>query len=63
MLRGGRNSVNNLTGGIGIAWDGLKIDYAFLSTSYNTGLGIHHLISLSLSIEMVISKMLDITKS
>ena len=38
MIRTGRNAVNNLTGGIGMAWDGLRIDYAFLSTNDNNGL-------------------------
>ena len=62
MIRGGRNSLNNLTGGLGFSWDGLGIDYAFLSPSDNIDLGIHHLISLSLSVEFVKSKMLEITK-
>ena len=63
MIRAGRNSVNNLTGGIGLAWDGLRVDYAFLSTHDNGGLDIHHLISLSVSLEMFIHKMLDTNKS
>ena len=63
MIRAGRNSVNNLTGGIGLAWDGLRVDYAFLSTHDNSGLGIHHLISLSVSLEMFIHKILNTNKS
>ena len=44
-------------------WDGLRVDYAFLSTNDNGGLGIHHLLSLSVSLEMLIQKILDTNKS
>ena len=50
MLRLGRNSVNNLTGGIGCSWDGFGIDYAFISPADNVDIGTHHLISISLSV-------------
>jgi len=63
MLRLGRSYVNNLTGGIGFSWDGFGIDYAFISPADNVGIGTHHLISISLSLELVKSKMMEITKS
>lgn len=56
MIRAGRNVVNEITGGIGLIWDNLGIDYAFLNTSYSNSLGNHHLISLNLSTEWILSK-------
>ena len=63
MLRLGKGYVNNLTGGIGFSWDGFGIDYAFISPANNVDIGTHHLISISLSVEFVKSKMMEITKS
>ena len=63
MLRLGSSYLNNLTGGIGFSWDGFGIDYAFISPADNVGIGTHHLISILLSLELVKSKMMEITKS
>ena len=56
MIRFGKNSVNDGTGGIGLRWENIGLDYAFINTSIDASLGNHHLISISLSTEWIISK-------
>ena len=56
MIRFGKNSVNDGTGGIGLRWEKMGLDYAFINTSKDASLGNHHLISISLSTEWIISK-------
>ena len=55
-IRMGRNSVNNSTGGLGVKWDGFEIDYAFLTSNVSGEMGNHHLISLILSLDWILSR-------
>lgn len=57
FLRVGRNYVNNLTGGLGVSFNDLIIDYAFLNSSYNYDLGGHHILSFSLSYKWISNKL------
>ena len=59
FIRLGRNAVNSSTGGLGVRWDGFGVDYAFLSTNSDGGLGNHHLISLRFSIDWVKTKLIE----
>ncbi len=56
MLRLGQNSLYQLTGGIGINWKSLIIDYAFLPSSINGIFANHHLISLSINLDSLIAR-------
>ena len=56
MLRLGQNSFHQLTGGIGINWKNLVIDYAFLPSSINGIFANHHLISLSIYLDWLIAR-------
>ncbi len=58
MIRIGKNSVNNLTGGIGLKWNMMGVDYCFLSTSNNFTMKNHHLVSLNVSIDWIMSVIL-----
>tara|TARA_B100000131_G_scaffold322428_1_gene376322 strand:- start:1594 stop:2658 length:1065 start_codon:yes stop_codon:yes gene_type:complete len=49
VWRMGRNNVNNFTGGIGLIWDPIGIDYAFLKPINDISIGNHHIISISIS--------------
>ena len=55
MIRFGRNTNNDTTGGIGLRWKNFGIDYAFLSSLNNSALGNHHLISLIISSNWIFS--------
>jgi len=55
MIRIGRNTNNDTTGGIGFRWKNFGIDYAFLSSLNNSVLGNHHLISLIISSNWIFS--------
>ena len=57
FLRVGRNYVNNLTGGLGVLFNDLKIDYAFLNSSYNYDLGGHHILSFSITYKWISKKL------
>ena len=57
-IRMGRNSVNNSTGGLGVKWDGFEVDYAFLTSNISSEMGNHHLISLTLSLDWILSRVL-----
>ena len=59
MIRFGRNSVNNYTGGIGVKIVGIDLDYAFLFPTSNSMIGNHHLISLNLSLNWISSIILN----
>ena len=48
-FRFGKNQLGNMTGGIGALWTGFAIDYAFLATDLNSGLGNHHLLTICIS--------------
>ena len=56
MLRLGRNPDTQLAGGIGINWNKFIIDYAFLPSSINGIFANHHLISLSVYLDWVLTK-------
>ena len=60
FLRFGRNYMNNLTGGLGVSFNDLNIDYAFLNSSYNYDLGSHHIISFSLSYKWISDKLSEV---
>ncbi|MEL1230442.1 MAG: hypothetical protein VXA26_03930 [Candidatus Neomarinimicrobiota bacterium] len=55
MIRFGRNTNNDSTGGIGLRWKNFGIDYAFLGSLNNSALGNHHLISLIISSNWIFS--------
>ena len=57
MIRFGRNTNNDTTGGIGLRWENFGIDYAFISALNNSALGNHHLISLIVSSVWISSKL------
>jgi len=48
-IRLGRNKLNVITGGLGVNWSLLEIDYAFIASNFGTGLGNHHLFTISIS--------------
>ena len=50
--------VNDFTGGIGLRWNYLGIDYAFINALNSSALGNHHLISLIVSSDWIISRLL-----
>ena len=56
FFRLGRNNLNSATGGLGIKWKNYGIDYAFLTSNFGDGLGSHHLISLNLSLDWLLTK-------
>lgn len=56
MLRLGQNSLYQLAGGVGVNWENLIIDYAFLPSSINGIFANHHLISISIYLDWLIAK-------
>jgi len=52
-LRIGRNRQGTATGGLGLTWDNLILDYAFQSQTSGSGLGSSHYISFSLNPDWV----------
>ena len=48
-VRLGRNKVNSTTIGIGLSWKEISLDYAFLNEPLSSGLGSTHLVSISIS--------------
>jgi len=48
-LRLGRNAIGSTTGGIGLSWDNLSLDYAFLNEPSGSGLGVSHMVSLAVN--------------
>ena len=57
MVRIGKNSVNNITGGLGLKWDYMSIDYAFLSSLTSSEIGNHHLITINLSYNWILYRL------
>ena len=55
-VRIGRNPYGTLSGGIGISWSGVSMDYGFLAENSRSGLGNHHLISLGISPTWLLEK-------
>ena len=62
MLRLGQNSLYQLTGGVGVNWGNLIIDYAFLPSSINGIFANHHLISLSICSDWLIARIKESKK-
>ena len=56
MIRLGYNRISTFTGGVGLRWKHLGIDYAFLSSTIDDNIGNHHLISICMTIEWLKSK-------
>ena len=56
MIRLGYNRISTFTGGVGLRWKHLGIDYAFLSSTIDGNIGNHHLISICMTIEWLKSK-------
>ncbi|MFL3008956.1 MAG: hypothetical protein ACJZ14_06215 [Candidatus Neomarinimicrobiota bacterium] len=56
MLRIGQNSLHQMAGGVGINWENLIVDYAFLPSSINGIFANHHLISLSIYLDWLIAR-------
>ncbi|MBL7009778.1 MAG: hypothetical protein ISR82_00975 [Candidatus Marinimicrobia bacterium] len=48
-LRLGRNAIGSTTGGIGLSWENLSLDYAFLNEPTGSGLGSSHMVSLAVN--------------
>ena len=48
-LRLGRNAIGSTTGGIGLSWENLSLDYAFLNEPSGSGLGVSHMVSLAVN--------------
>ena len=48
-IRLGRNKLNVITGGLGLNWKLLDLDYAFIASNFGSGLGNHHLFTISIS--------------
>ena len=51
FFRLGHNIFNNITGGVGVYWDGFNLDYAFLTSTIVDNLGNNHLISFNIKTE------------
>ena len=50
-LRLGRNKVGSTTAGIGLSWKNMSLDYAFLNEPAGSGLGVSHLVSITVNSE------------
>ena len=48
-LRLGRNAIGSTTGGIGLSWENMSLDYAFLDEPSGSGLGVSHMVSLAVN--------------
>ena len=59
-VRIGRNKTATNTAGIGLSWENISLDYAFLNEPVNSGLGATHLISLSANSEWIFSYLKNI---
>jgi len=59
-VRIGRNKTGTNTAGIGLSWENISLDYAFLNEPVNSGLGATHLISLSANSEWIFSYLKNI---
>ena len=52
-LRLGRNKVGSTTAGIGLSWKNMSLDYAFLNEPAGSGLGVSHLVSITVNSEWI----------
>tara|TARA_Y100001980_G_C14551306_1_gene334505 strand:- start:118 stop:1188 length:1071 start_codon:yes stop_codon:yes gene_type:complete len=53
-LRLGQDFLKNITGGVGLNWDNLIIDYSFSPANSNKSLGNNHLITINLSYRWIL---------
>ena len=51
MVRMGRNYLGHATGGLGMSWKIISIDYAFQNSNTGTGMGNHHLVSVNILLD------------
>ena len=53
VIRLGRNRVGSMTAGMGLSWENMSLDYAFLNAPTGSGLGSTHLVSISVNSDWV----------
>ncbi len=53
-IRLGRNKLNVMTGGLGLNWKLFDLDYAFIASNFGSGIGNHHLFTVSISKDILI---------
>jgi hypothetical protein len=52
-VRLGRNGIGSTTAGIGLSWENMSLDYAFLNEPSGSGLGVSHMVSLAVNSDWV----------
>ena len=52
-VRLGRNAIGSTTAGMGLSWENLSLDYAYLNAPSGSGLGSTHMVSLSVNSDWV----------
>jgi hypothetical protein len=52
-VRLGRNTIGSITAGIGLSWENLSLDYAFVNEPSGSDLGATHLVSLALNSDWI----------
>jgi len=52
-VRFGRNGTGSTTAGIGLSWENMSLDYAFLNEPSGSGLGVTHMVSLAVNSDWV----------
>ena len=58
MVRMGRNYLGHATGGLGMSWKIISIDYAFQNSNTGTGMGSHHLVSVNILLDWLRSALI-----
>jgi hypothetical protein len=52
-IRLGRNGIGSITAGVGISWENISLDYAFLNEPSGSGLGVTHMVSFAVNSDWV----------
>lgn len=52
-VRLGRNAIGSTTAGMGLSWENMSLDYAYLNAPSGSGLGSTHMVSLSVNSDWV----------
>ena len=52
-VRLGRDATGSTTAGIGLSWENMSLDYAFLNEPSGSGLGVTHLVSLAVNSDWI----------
>ena len=52
-VRLGRNAIGSTTAGMGLSWENMSLDYAYLNAPSGSGLGPTHMVSLSVNSDWV----------